>query len=51
MFGSGAHFARFGGTLPLPKIQRAEAEQKEAKGQEEQEEMRKQARGYLNKVF
>lgn len=38
--GPGAHSALLGGTLPLQKGKRPEAQQKEAKGQEDQEEIR-----------
>lgn len=51
VFGPGAHSARLGGTLPLQKGQHWEANQKEGKGQEEQEEMRTKEQNYLNKFF
>ncbi len=51
MFGPGSHSARLGGTLPLQKGQRREAQQKEGKGQEEQEEIGTRAQNYLNKIF
>lgn len=44
VFGPGADSARFGGSLPLQKGQRPEVQQKEGKGQEDQEEIRTRQR-------